>query len=244
MEWQALVLGVQILLLATGWHLFQRARGELAAKAAETPILGEVKQLQAQVQRLLHDIEDASDEASRLLETRCLQARELQRTLEARLAEIEEARARWQNEIVAEQPRAFRPHLSLETSRAPRQETGPQEVADTETPPTPQETIRETRRSRKPENASRLPAQTLRLVDDPVLVETRRDEMCYNQAESSAAVVGTAAASPALDARERLRREVFALADTGQTTVEIARATGLSQGEIETMLGLRAASLG
>ncbi len=43
MEWQAIVLVMQILMLAVGWLLFQQARGELSARAAEKPVLGEGK---------------------------------------------------------------------------------------------------------------------------------------------------------------------------------------------------------
>ena len=43
MEWQAIVLTSQIMLLAVGWALFQKARAELAARAAEAPILSEVR---------------------------------------------------------------------------------------------------------------------------------------------------------------------------------------------------------
>ncbi|HLJ56901.1 MAG TPA: hypothetical protein VKT77_17810 [Chthonomonadaceae bacterium] len=96
-EWQAIVLAVQILLLAAGWLLFQRARGELSAQAAETPILGEVRALQKGVKQLLQEIEAAADRQSARLESGCANAATLlddietvMREAEQRLEQIEE----------------------------------------------------------------------------------------------------------------------------------------------------------
>jgi hypothetical protein len=74
MEWQAVVLAIQILLLAAEWLLFQRARGELSARAAETPVLAEVKALQQRVQVLLTDLESATDRQAARLESGCADA--------------------------------------------------------------------------------------------------------------------------------------------------------------------------
>ncbi len=77
MEWQAVVLVMQILMLAVGWFLFQQAKGELSARAAETPVLGEVKALQRNIKQLLTDLDQTSGRASQHLETQCRQAHEL-----------------------------------------------------------------------------------------------------------------------------------------------------------------------
>ena len=74
MEWQAVVLALQILLLAAGWLLFQRARGELSARAAETPVLAEVRALQKNVKQLLQEINSASERQSLRLEGGCAEA--------------------------------------------------------------------------------------------------------------------------------------------------------------------------
>jgi hypothetical protein len=66
--WQAMVFSVQILLLAAGWTLFQKARGELSARAAEAPVLTEIKALHRNVKRLLQEIETTSDHASAQIE--------------------------------------------------------------------------------------------------------------------------------------------------------------------------------
>ncbi len=74
MEWQAVVLAIQILLLAAGWLLFQRARGDLSVQAAESPILTEVRALQKSVKQLLLEMELAADRQSIRLENGCADA--------------------------------------------------------------------------------------------------------------------------------------------------------------------------
>src|SRR5687768_16654551 len=93
MEWQAVVMAMQILLLATGWVLFQKARAELSAKAAEEPVLSEVRALQRNVKELLAEIEETGDAVSSRLESRCVEARELLHALERRLGEAAEREA-------------------------------------------------------------------------------------------------------------------------------------------------------
>lgn len=89
MEWQAVVLAVQILILAVGWVLFQKAKAELSVKAAETPVLGELRTLKSQIKQLLDEIETAGDTASAQLETQCRDAQALIQELEARIREAE-----------------------------------------------------------------------------------------------------------------------------------------------------------
>src|SRR5579871_5094517 len=118
MEWQAIVLTIQILLLAVGWTLFQKARAELSARAAETPILGEVKALQKNVKQLLAEIEQTSDRTALRLEDRIETAREVLTALERRLEEA--ALQNQEREHAASLP---------ETPRAPRSRKGRPAVA-------------------------------------------------------------------------------------------------------------------
>ena len=89
MEWQAIVLAVQILLLAAGWILFQRARGELSVRAAETPVLGEVKALQKNVKELLVEIETTADKQSARLERICADAASVLSAIEIRIQDAD-----------------------------------------------------------------------------------------------------------------------------------------------------------
>jgi hypothetical protein len=176
MEWQAVVMAVQIMLLATGWVLFQKARAELSAKAAEEPVLSEVRALQRQVKALLAEIEQAGETATARLESQCAEARSLLEALERRSE-------------VAALPSEPRPALPKRSRRAPSAPTLPQEI--------PQDT----------------PAAVVRAADPPPVSE------------------------PPSTARRR--ETIYALADTGATPSSIARQTGLSEGEVETLLGLR-----
>ena len=123
MEWQAVVFSLQILLLATGWVLFQKARAELSARAAETPILNEVKALQRNVKQLLSDMEQTSDAASARLESRCREAQDLLVALEQRMIE-------WDAQM--QRPRSV-PAAAARISEAPRQHSASPD------PPAPQE---------------------------------------------------------------------------------------------------------
>ena len=89
MEWQAVVLAVQILMLAVGWVLFQKAKADLSAQAAETPVLGELRALKSQIKQLLDEIETAGDAASSRLEAQCRDANALLVEMEARRVETE-----------------------------------------------------------------------------------------------------------------------------------------------------------
>ncbi len=89
MEWQAVVLAVQILLLAGGWVLFQKAKADLSAKAAETPVLGELRALKSQIKQLLDEIETAGDTASSRLEAQYRDAHDLLVELEQRIVEAD-----------------------------------------------------------------------------------------------------------------------------------------------------------
>ena len=179
MEWQAIVLVMQILMLAVGWFLFQQARGELSARAAETPILGEVKALQRSIKQLLIDLEMTSDRSSLQLETKCDEARQLLQSLNITLDEINSIQARTIHMAASEDDVGDSAGLAIRHS-----ETFP--LASTD------------------------------------CVVTRPQTLIMNH-------------SP----RELSREKIFSLSDSGQTPAAIACATGLSEGEIEMLLGLR-----
>ena len=188
MEWQAVVLVMQILMLAVGWFLFQQARGELSARAAETPVLGEVKALHRSIKQLLVDLEQTSERASGQLETRCVEARQLISALEAGVREAVQ---------VQEYSSAVSPHpmpVVLEAEWA-------------------EETMRTA--------SDRLPSRLMAVAAAPE------------------PLVPASLPTAAQEERDRRRTRVFALADAGQTPCLIARETGLSEGEVETLLGLR-----
>lgn len=185
MEWQAIVLVIQILMLAVGWFLFQQARGELSARAAETPVMGEVKALQRSIKQLLADMEQSSETASARLEKRCDQARRLLDTLDLRMAEASDLR----DSLHQIQP-------ALATSR-----TDGQSILFVH------------------EGTSSAPE-----LNDAVVV---------------ARLSASEQADPPQNARDRRRDTIFALADAGRTQGDIARETGISEGEIEMLLALR-----
>jgi len=89
MEWQAVVLAIQILLLAAGWILFQRARGELSAQAAEMPVLSEVKALQHRVKLLLAELQSATDRQAERLENGCADALAVLTEIENKIQVVE-----------------------------------------------------------------------------------------------------------------------------------------------------------
>lgn len=90
--WSSIVMVVNILLLIAGWLLFQQAKSDLTARAAETPVLSEVKALQKSIVALLERLTLESGQVSTQLEARCLEARELLAALDRRLEEVQPAR--------------------------------------------------------------------------------------------------------------------------------------------------------
>lgn len=81
------VLVVEILLLMAGWLLFQQAKSDLTARAAQVPVLSEVKALQNGVAGLLEQLKLESAQSSAQLEARCIEARDLLAALDRRLDE-------------------------------------------------------------------------------------------------------------------------------------------------------------
>jgi len=182
MEWQAIVLVMQILMLAVGWFLFQQARGELSARAAETPVLGEVKALQRSIKQMLADLETTSDRSSLHLETKCEEARQLLYALNTTLNEINSKQDQIFLTTVSENASCDNVNLFLNSG----------ETAQVSSNENPENTV------------------------------TRPDALKMSH-------------SP----REISREKVFSLADAGQASAIIARETGLAEGEIEMLLGLR-----
>ncbi len=186
MEWQAVVLVMQILMLAVGWFLFQQAKGELSAQAAETPVLGEVKALQRSVKQLLADLQQTSERASAQLEAQCRQAREMASTLEEHLETLEEARRH--SLVTANEPPSMLSPLTLVTEQS-----------------------------------------AIAVLDTQQAAVVTAQDMPF--------IAQSLPAPP--NSWEQKRAYVFALSDAGQSAGDIARETGISEGEIETLLGLR-----
>ncbi len=199
MEWQAVVLAVQILLLAAGWLLFQRARGELSARAAETPVLAEVRALQKSVKQLLVEIEAAADRQSQRLESGCTDAAAILVQIEERTRDAERRMEQFEERMRAlDSRRAHTVESSGElTGLARRRSAGE-------------------RARGAGEYAGNHRADT-----------------------SEPAIPIAAEAFSAVQIAANRRESVFRLADSGESPASIARATRLSEGEIETLLSLR-----
>lgn len=163
MDFGSLVLVVEILLLVAGWLLFQHARSELTARAAQMPVLSEVKALQKSILALLEQLKLESMQTSAQLEARCREARELLAALERQLEDVPSA------------PRAS---------------------------------------------------------------ARRREKAASEAAHALQAVVSAEPERPSPPVHPRYR-EVYALADEGLVPATIAQQTGLSEGEVELILGLR-----
>lgn len=76
-EWQLLLLAVQSALLVVGWLLFLQAKTELTARAANAPVVTELRSLKQGVQALVRELDQASVEASARLQVQCDEARRL-----------------------------------------------------------------------------------------------------------------------------------------------------------------------
>lgn len=163
--WGTIALFINVLLLFGGWLLFQQAKSDLTARAAQIPVLSEVKALQKSVASLLEQLKLESIQTSAQLDTRCAEARDLLALIDRKL---EEAR------------------------QAPMKPS----------------------RKREP-----VPS---------------RDDRNGGMRPEAAAVVAAPARPP--DPR---REQIYALADDGAEPSSIARQTGLSEGEIELILGTR-----
>ncbi len=94
MEYGGILLAVNILLLAAGWYLFNHARAELNARAAEAPALTEIRALEQKIAALIEQLRMAADQASAQVDARCIEAREQMTALERRLEEFRQTTQR------------------------------------------------------------------------------------------------------------------------------------------------------
>lgn len=209
MEWQAVVLTVQILILAVGWVLFQKAKAELSAKAAETPVLGELRALKSQIKQLLDELETAGDTASGQLEAQCRDAQALMQELETRIVEAEK---------ILRTPNTFLNQEIVMEGFAP--------FAVSAVPTLMEEASKKAPRPSKAANGTVSTAPTV--ATKPTT--TRRAKITATPAVAEAVIlVGMAAR----------RQQVFALADAGKEMTTIAREADISIAEVETLIGLR-----
>jgi hypothetical protein len=107
--WSSIIMVVNILLLIAGWLLFQQAKSDLTARAAQIPVLSEVKALQKSIAALLEQLKLESSQTSAQLEARCLEARDLLSALDRRVEDARESRpaskpSRRREASVAERP--------------------------------------------------------------------------------------------------------------------------------------------
>jgi hypothetical protein len=207
MEWQAVVMALQILMLAVGWVMFQKAKAELSAHAAETPVLGELRTLKSQVKQLLDEIDGAGEQASQKLEDQCRDARALMLELEQRIADAES--------------------ISSQISTLPVAVSAP--IAEASTPAPAK---RAPRRSKAEETAG----MTLSDITPNAQRPTPNAKTKIENRKSKIPAVAEAVALVGFAAR---RQQVYALADEGKEPALIAREAGLSEGEVETLIGLR-----
>lgn len=102
MLFQATVFAGQIFLLVLVWSLFQQARSQLSVRAAETPVLSEVKALHRSVKSLLAEIETTADQTSGRMENRFAEGQALLQELDRRITTLKETEARllaWQTPV-------------------------------------------------------------------------------------------------------------------------------------------------
>lgn len=253
MLFQATVFAGQILLLVLAWHLFQQAKSQLNARAAETPVLNEIKALHRSIKQLLGELEATADQTSARLENRCAEGRDLLLEMESSLTalrEAAEARATRRRNTTRRATKA-RENAGLETNP----DEGAVEIPLVEAAPpgglapAPEERFPVPHRA-APEGY--LPEPAYEEVADAEtellyggfapLAMTLTSELPESR---SAAVVLTArepklvGVAQGVSPQEARRQAVYRLADAGESAASIARQTGASEGEIEMLLGLR-----
>ncbi len=177
---QAAVLALTILLLTVDWFRFLQAKSELNAKAAETPVINEIKALHKSIKQLLIDIEESADRADSRLEKKCGEARNLVQSLELKLASLNAA---------------------------------PMPTAVVAAEPAP--------------------------VESPLFPTLHSNETSNERAEYLRSQPFEMSQFMAGNSHRTRNRRVFDMADAGSDRQQIARTTGMSEGEVETLLGLR-----
>ena len=131
--WGTILLGINILLLLAGWLLFQQAKSDLTARAAQVPVLGEVKALQKSIATLLEQLKMESIQTSAQLDARCAEARDLLAAIERRLEEAQDlpprpARMRLTRGRPSEMAGANSPEPAASAPETPGPETRPAEA--------------------------------------------------------------------------------------------------------------------
>ncbi len=106
--WSSIIMVVNILLLIAGWLLFQQAKSDLTARAAQIPVLSEVKALQRSIAGLLEQLKLESAQSSAQLEARCREARDLLAALDRRFDDAKEGKQAGRSARRRESPAAER----------------------------------------------------------------------------------------------------------------------------------------
>ena len=316
MEWQAIVLVMQILLLAVSWFLFQQARAELTARAAETPVMAEVKTLHVNVKKMLDELEQTADRSSSRLENGAEAVRELLGDLETerrdtiercdllttRSVELEawyaEIQAGFQQAEAVVTAQIVRTEETLTARIVQAEETLTARIVQAEETLTARIVQADDTFAARLVQADEATAARLALIDNAAVssetatpteaslpVQTtkvngsrraagqkRRAAEAPESTESNsvtAAVLLSEDSIPAAEvsiqnveqpepvietpvlavvsnerptevsSRTARRNEVYALIDSGQLAPAVARRTGISEGEVETLIGLR-----
>ena len=91
--WSSIIMVVNILLLVAGWLLFQQAKSDLTARAAQVPVRSEIKELHRSISALLEQLKVESGQVSTQLDARCVEARDLLGALDRRLEELNPGRS-------------------------------------------------------------------------------------------------------------------------------------------------------
>jgi hypothetical protein len=74
---EAVLTTVNVLLLIAGWVLFQQAKSDLTAKAAEASLQDEVRELRTGIARLLEQLKMESSHAAAQMDARLVEAKDL-----------------------------------------------------------------------------------------------------------------------------------------------------------------------
>ena len=305
MEWQAIVLVMQILLLAVSWFLFQQARAELTARAAETPVMAEVKTLHVNVKKMLDELEQTADRSSSRLENGAEAVRELLGDLETerrdtiercdllttRSVELEawyaEIQAGFQQAEAVVTAQIVRTEETLTARIVQAEETLTARIvqaddtfaarlvqadeataarlalidnaavsSETATPTEASLPVQTT----KVNGSRRAAGQKRRAAEAPESTESNSvtaavllsedsipaAEVSIQNVEQPEPVIETPVLAVVsnemptdVSSRTARRNEVYALIDSGQLAPAVARRTGISEGEVETLIGLR-----
>ena len=191
---QYIVLALQIVLLAVSWVLFQQAKTELNAKAAEIPVLTEVQALHDRVKQLLVELERTAEREADRVANECSRAETL-------LAAMH----------VASMQGVCGPVTPVAST-----------IIDPALAAVHRVTV-------QPEISTSNP---IHQQDDDFLAPSEQDGRVV-AVDQEGASVNRSSANP-MSRREAILR----LAMQGESSADIARSLGVSEGEVETVVGL------